>query len=79
MQDTPSDANDTAIVHSILSMAHHLGLEVVAEGVETQAQADHLIVQGCDRLQGYLYAQPMPLDEWLARKGVQRAVAVPVL
>ena len=79
VQDTPSDANDTAIVHSILSMAHHLGLEVVAEGVETQAQADHLIVQGCDRLQGYLYAQPMPLDEWLARKGVQRAVAVPVL
>lgn len=73
VQDTPSDVNDTAIVHSILSMAHHLGLEVVAEGVETQAQADHLLSQGCDRLQGYLYAQPLPLEEWLAGKGVAPA------
>jgi diguanylate cyclase (GGDEF)-like protein len=66
VQDTPHDASDTGIVRSILSMAHHLGLEVVAEGVENQAQADFLLQQQCDRLQGYLYGQPQPIEEWLA-------------
>ncbi|MFN4361297.1 MAG: EAL domain-containing protein [Hylemonella sp.] len=74
VQDTPHDINDTAIVQSILSMAHHMGLEVVAEGVETQAQVDFLRAQHCDRLQGYFYDQPQPLEQWLARLGS----AVPV-
>ncbi|MCZ8253984.1 MAG: EAL domain-containing protein [Hylemonella sp.] len=74
VQDTPHDINDTAIVQSILSMAHHMGLEVVAEGVETQAQVDFLRAQNCDRLQGYFYDQPQPLEQWLARL----ASAVPV-
>jgi EAL domain-containing protein (putative c-di-GMP-specific phosphodiesterase class I) len=69
VQDTPHDINDTAIVQSILSMAHHIGLEVVAEGVETQAQVDFLRAQNCDRLQGYFYDQPQPLAQWLARLG----------
>jgi len=69
VQDTPHDINDTAIVQSILSMAHHMGLEVVAEGVETQAQVDFLRAQNCDRLQGYFYDQPQPLEQWLARLG----------
>ncbi|HBH38777.1 MAG TPA: GGDEF domain-containing protein [Curvibacter sp.] len=69
VQDTPHDINDTAIVQSILSMAHHMGLEVVAEGVETQAQVDYLRAQNCDRLQGYFYDQPQPLEQWLARLG----------
>ena len=69
VQDTPHDINDTAIVQSILSMAHHMGLEVVAEGVETQAQVDFLRAQNCDRLQGYFYDQPQPLAQWLARLG----------
>jgi diguanylate cyclase (GGDEF)-like protein/PAS domain S-box-containing protein len=72
VQATPHDINDTAIVQSILSMAHHLGLEVVAEGVENQAQADFLLAQRCDRLQGFLYAQPRPLEEWLAQLGLQK-------
>jgi diguanylate cyclase (GGDEF)-like protein/PAS domain S-box-containing protein len=66
VQDTPHDANDMAIVQSILSMARHLGLEVVAEGVETRAQADFLLASHCDRLQGYLFSRPRPLEEWLA-------------
>jgi diguanylate cyclase (GGDEF)-like protein/PAS domain S-box-containing protein len=74
VQDTPHDINDTAIVQSILSMAHHMGLEVVAEGVESQAQVDFLRAQNCDRLQGYFYDQPQPLEQWLARLGS----AVPV-
>ena len=59
--DAPDDASSAALVQSILAMAGHLGLQVVAEGVETQAQADFLIGHGCPCLQGYLYARPMPL------------------
>jgi diguanylate cyclase (GGDEF)-like protein/PAS domain S-box-containing protein len=65
IQDTPGDPSDTAIVKLILSMAQHLGLRVVAEGVETREQADFLAAHGCDALQGYYYARPQPLDEWL--------------
>ncbi|MGK5041159.1 putative bifunctional diguanylate cyclase/phosphodiesterase [Janthinobacterium sp. GB1R12] len=70
IDDTPRDTRDTAIVQAILAMARHLGLRVVAEGVETQEQADFLVAHDCDGLQGYLYARPMPLDDfpgWLAR------------
>jgi diguanylate cyclase (GGDEF)-like protein len=65
IQDTPTDPGDTAIVQMILSMARHLGFKVVAEGVETRAQADFLAANGCDAMQGYLYSRPQPLDEWL--------------
>ncbi len=65
IEDTPHDPGDTAIVEMILSMARHLGLKVVAEGVETRAQADFLSAHGCDALQGFLYARPQPLDDWL--------------
>ncbi len=65
IQDTPTDPGVTAIVQMILSMARHLGLKVVAEGVETRAQADFLAAHGCDKLQGYLYARPLPLQAWL--------------
>ena len=65
IQDTPQDPNDTAIVAMILSMARHLSLKVVAEGVETRAQAGFLTAHGCDALQGFLYARPQPLDAWL--------------
>ena len=71
IDDTPHDARDTAIVQAILAMARHLGLRVVAEGVETQEQADFLIAHDCDGLQGFLYARPMPLADflaWLARR-----------
>ncbi|GAC1407710.1 MAG: GGDEF domain-containing phosphodiesterase [Burkholderiaceae bacterium] len=63
--DMPQDPDDTAIVESILSMARHLRLRVVAEGVETREQADFLTTAGCDVMQGYLFAKPMPIDEWL--------------
>jgi diguanylate cyclase (GGDEF)-like protein len=66
IQEMPGDASATAIVQMILSMARHLGLKVVAEGVETRAQADFLCAHGCDALQGFLYSRPQPLDEWLA-------------
>ena len=60
--------NDTAIVASILSVARHLKLRVVAEGVETRAQADFLIASRCDCLQGYLFGRPEPLEPWVQRR-----------
>lgn len=63
----PADRFDQAIVTATIAMAHRVGLEVTAEGVETEAQAEFLIEHGCDLLQGYLYARPEPADALAAR------------
>ena len=68
--DIPHDPNDVAIVDSIISIAKHLGFKLVAEGVETQEQVDFLVSHGCDVLQGFLFARPMPLEDWLLSLGV---------
>lgn len=60
------------IIRAVIGLAHSLSLEVVAEGVETPAQASFLAACGCDCVQGYLYGYPMPADEatrWLRRHG----------
>ncbi|HEY0065457.1 MAG TPA: EAL domain-containing protein, partial [Telluria sp.] len=66
IHDTPADVNGLAIVQAILAMARHLGLRVVAEGVETRAQADFLTANDCDCMQGYLFARPAPFADLLA-------------
>ncbi|WP_395010544.1 EAL domain-containing protein [Undibacterium sp.] len=65
VQDIPGDANGTAIVGSILSMAKQFGLKVVAEGVETEEQANYLIANDCDSMQGYLYSRPIAPEVWI--------------
>ena len=65
VQDIPHDSDSMAIARLILAMAEQLGLRAVAEGVETRPQADFLFQHGCDALQGYLMARPMPIDAWL--------------
>ena len=55
---------DTAIVRSLISMAHNLGLQVIAEGVETRGQAAFLRAEGCEEVQGYLYAKPLPVQDF---------------
>ena len=50
------------IVRAIVNLAHNLGLDVVAEGVETQSQLDHLTALGCDYGQGYLFSVPMAAE-----------------
>ncbi|WP_456382838.1 putative bifunctional diguanylate cyclase/phosphodiesterase [Hydrogenimonas sp.] len=69
IEDITEDPSDRAIVESIIAMGHTLGLEIVAEGVETEAQTRMLETIGCDVIQGYYYARPMPIDdferEWL--------------
>jgi diguanylate cyclase (GGDEF)-like protein len=60
------DADDAAIVRSTIELAHNLGLQLVAEGVEDQETLDLLAALGCDLVQGYHLARPMPADD-LAR------------
>jgi len=63
------DPRQAAIVRGIVALAKSLGLTVVAEGVETEGQAELLRREGCDRMQGYLYDRPLPpegLERWLA-------------
>ncbi|SFT91378.1 EAL domain-containing protein [Halomonas saccharevitans] len=55
-------AEDAAIIQGIISMAHHLGLKVVAEGIEQEQQHHLLSAHGCDLFQGYHFARPMPLE-----------------
>ncbi len=60
VRDVTTDADDSAITQAIISMAHSLKLEVVAEGVETTPQLEVLKAQGCDSMQGYLFSKAVP-------------------
>ncbi len=59
------DPSDHAIVRTVANLGHSLGLTVVAEGVETEAQATLLKVDGCDVMQGYLFGRPMPAAQFI--------------
>ncbi len=65
IQDIPGDPNDVALVDTILSMAHHFGFKVVAEGVETQEQHAFLSSRNCEYFQGYLFNRPQSAQAWL--------------
>jgi EAL domain-containing protein (putative c-di-GMP-specific phosphodiesterase class I) len=60
------DANNAALVQTIISLAHSLRLNVVAEGVETEEQANFLRLLRCDQLQGYFFSKPLPAAEFAA-------------
>lgn len=59
VHDIQDDDNDASIVKSIIGLAQNMQLTVVAEGIETEAQADWLRLQGCAQGQGFLYAKPL--------------------
>ncbi|MFO7811840.1 MAG: EAL domain-containing protein, partial [Pelovirga sp.] len=66
IRDIGTSAARTAVVSSIIDIAHNLQLTAIAEGVETSEQLAFLITNGCDAMQGYLFSKPLPADE-LAR------------
>ena len=63
VRDLQTDPNDVAITQTIIALGRSLGLEVIAEGVETEVQRDILLAQGCRLFQGYLYARPQALAD----------------
>lgn len=66
VQDLATDPDDATIVSTIIALGHNLGLKVVAEGVETEAQIEFLRRNGCDELQGYYFGKPMPAPRFLS-------------
>jgi diguanylate cyclase (GGDEF)-like protein/PAS domain S-box-containing protein len=70
VKDILTDRNDAAIASTIIGLGHSLGLQVIAEGVETEEQREFLSRLGCDRYQGFLYSRPLTiekLEELMAR------------
>jgi EAL domain-containing protein (putative c-di-GMP-specific phosphodiesterase class I) len=55
-------ASDSAVIDTIIGLGRSLGLEVIAEGVETAEQRDFLAEHGCERCQGYLFGKPMAIE-----------------
>ncbi len=64
VRDIATDPNDATIVQTIIAMAEALGLSVIAEGVESEAQREFLDLRGCRVYQGYLFGKPMPIDQF---------------
>ena len=63
VQDVLTDPNDASIVRTIVALGQSMGLEVMAEGVETEEQRDFLAVHGCKVYQGFLFSRPLPPEE----------------
>lgn len=64
VRDLSSDPDDAVIVQTIIAMANNLGMEVIAEGVETEAQRSFLEQHGCPVYQGYLFSKPVPIEQF---------------
>ncbi len=63
VRDLPDDEEDAGITRAVIALAKSLNLRIIAEGVETQAQRDFIVENGCENIQGYFYSKPIPADE----------------
>ena len=70
IRDICTDPDDEAISNAVISLGHNLKMQVIAEGVETLEQQEHLRMQGCDEIQGYYFSRPLPAADFarLVRK-----------
>jgi EAL domain-containing protein (putative c-di-GMP-specific phosphodiesterase class I) len=66
VKDILTDPDDAAIAKTVVALADSLGLSVIAEGVETEAQRKFLATLGCNNYQGYLFCRPLPIQEFEA-------------
>jgi EAL domain-containing protein (putative c-di-GMP-specific phosphodiesterase class I) len=69
VRDITTDPNDAAIVQTIIAMTEAMGLNVIAEGVETKEQQEFLGLRGCHAYQGYFFGKPMPINQFEALLG----------
>ncbi len=67
VRELPTDPDSRSIVAALVHLGRDLGMHVVAEGVETQAEADLLAVMGCPAMQGHLFARPLTVEDLIAR------------
>jgi EAL domain-containing protein (putative c-di-GMP-specific phosphodiesterase class I) len=67
--DVPDSADAAAVVRSILALAQSLGVSALAEGVETEAQRDHLSREGCTMAAGWLWSRPVPAEQVASQLG----------
>ena len=72
--ELPTNTNDAHITNAVISLGHALDLEVVAEGVETEAQLQFLCSHGCDIIQGYLFGRAVPPEEFLKEMRQERVL-----
>lgn len=78
IRDICSDPDDSAIAHAVISLGHSLKMQVIAEGVETEEQLEHLRAQGCDEFQGYYFSRPLPAEAFAQRVRDGLAAVKPV-
>jgi diguanylate cyclase (GGDEF)-like protein/PAS domain S-box-containing protein len=62
IRDICTDPDDAAIAQAVISLGHSLKMKVIAEGVETREQMEHLRAQGCDKIQGFYFSRPLPIE-----------------
>ncbi len=74
IQNIPHETDDMAIAGAMIALGHKLGMEIVAEGVENRAQYNFLVDQACDRIQGFLFSKPLPLEEMLSTYGSVQSI-----
>jgi EAL domain-containing protein (putative c-di-GMP-specific phosphodiesterase class I) len=79
VRDLPAGREDAAVVRAIIAASHALGLSVIAEGIETEAQRSFLADIGCDEGQGFLFGQPVPAEQLNQTRAARPQLRLPTL